>query len=46
MRNVKRVDKEFIGAAPGLENNGGGGGGAAADAAAAVKLQLPILGDR
>ena len=36
VRNVRRIDKEHIGAAPGLDDG----------ADRAVKLQLPILGDR
>ena len=35
VRNVRRIDKEFIGAAPGLDDG----------ADVSVKLQLPILGD-
>jgi cyclic dehypoxanthinyl futalosine synthase len=35
VRNVKRIDKEFIGAAPGLDDG----------ADRSVKLQLPILGE-
>ena len=35
IRNVKRIDKEFIGAAPGLDDG----------ADRNVKMQLPILGD-
>jgi hypothetical protein len=35
MRDVRRIDKAFIGAAPGLDDG----------ADASVKLQLPILGD-
>jgi hypothetical protein len=35
MRNVKRIDNQFIGAAPGLD----------AGADRNLKLQLPILGD-
>lgn len=35
MRNVRRIDKQFIGAAPGLDDG----------ADRNVKLQLPILGD-
>jgi cyclic dehypoxanthinyl futalosine synthase len=36
LRSVRQVDRQFIGAAPGLD---------ADDADASVKLQLPILGD-
>jgi cyclic dehypoxanthinyl futalosine synthase len=36
MRNVRRIDKEFIGAAPGLDDGRD----------VSVKVQLPILGDR
>ncbi|MEO6437033.1 MAG: radical SAM protein [Tepidisphaeraceae bacterium] len=35
VRNVRRIDKQFVGAAPGLDDG----------ADASVKLQLPILGD-
>ena len=35
-RDVKRIDKEFIGAAPGLDDG----------ADRSVKVQLPLLGDR
>ena len=35
VRNVRRIDKQFIGAAPGLDDG----------ADTSVKLQLPILGD-
>src|SRR3712207_7933053 len=38
LRDVKRIDKAFIGPAPGVEALGAGDGG--------VKMQLPILGDR
>ena len=36
VRNVRRIDKEFIGAAPGLDDGRD----------VSVKVQLPILGDR
>jgi hypothetical protein len=36
VRNVRRIDKEFIGAAPGLDDGRD----------SSVKVQLPILGDR
>jgi hypothetical protein len=36
VRHVKRIDKEFIGAAPGLDDG----------ADRSTKLQLPILGER
>jgi hypothetical protein len=35
VRKVKRIDRQFIGAAPGLDDG----------ADASVKLQLPLLGD-
>jgi hypothetical protein len=35
VRNVRRIDKEFIGAAPGLDSSSEN----------AVKVALPILGD-
>ncbi len=41
MRDVKRVDEGYVGAAPGL----GDVGSVASDEGSAVKLQLPILGD-
>jgi hypothetical protein len=36
VRDVRKIDKQFIGAAPGLDDG----------ADRSVKLQLPILGDR
>ena len=38
VRHVRRIDKEHVGAAPGLDD--------AADRVATASLQLPILGDR
>jgi cyclic dehypoxanthinyl futalosine synthase len=37
LRNVKRIDREFIGTAPGLDDDG---------ADSSLRVQLPILGDR
>jgi cyclic dehypoxanthinyl futalosine synthase len=42
IRDVRRIDKQFIGPAPGLENIAPN---PSAERAAAIKLQLPILGD-
>jgi hypothetical protein len=36
VRNVRKIDKEFIGAAPGLDDG----------ADRSVKVQLPLLGER